>query len=228
VSGLEVTRAGGRCDIVLRRPEVGNVVDVATMRELIGALEQARDDVVVVVSGEGPDFSLGRDQSDRPPGLSKRDNLGLIVECNRRLADVAGIVVAAVRGRALGFGAGLTAQADLGIAAATAQLGFDEMHHGFPPAIVMTYLADIVGTKVATDLLLTGRRVSAAEALQMGLVNRVVDDDVLDAAVESVAAGLLAFDPDAVKRGKRYLRELAALNPSERAERALDLLAGGP
>ena len=102
------------------------------------------------------------------------DNTRLIVDANRLLTGFPGITVAAAQGRALGFGCGVVVQSDIALAAASAELGFDEVHHGTAPAFVMSYLEDHVGPKRALDLIVTGRTLSAAEAEQWGIVTRVV------------------------------------------------------
>src|ERR1700754_752209 len=110
------------------RPEVANRIHSTTMRQFIDALDAATSSKadVVVISGAGRDFSVGRDQQEvLPEGMSKLDNTALIVAANRLLTGFPGITVAVVQGRALGFGCGVALQSDLSVAAETAELGFD-------------------------------------------------------------------------------------------------------
>lgn len=222
-------RDGRRGRVILARPEHGNRIDVATMQGFIAALGRAHDAAVdvLVISAEGPDFSLGRDQDERPTGMSKRDNLALILTANELLGEFPGVTVAAIRGRALGFGSGVAVQSDLTIASDGAELGFTEIRHGFAPAIVMTYLETYVPRKVAVDLLMTGRTVPAAEALAMGLVTRVVPDDLLDSEVDATVDDLLAKPVDALRQCKFFLREIATVAEGDRGQRALDALTAG-
>ncbi|HEX9644524.1 MAG TPA: enoyl-CoA hydratase/isomerase family protein [Acidimicrobiia bacterium] len=218
---------GRSATIVLNRADQANRVNLAMMRNLIDALERATatDSDVLVVTAAGPDFSLGRDQDEKPVGMSKRDNLSLILEANRLLTGFRGVTVAAVRGRALGFGSGVAVQCDLTIAADTAQFGFTEILHGFAPSIVMSYLETYVKRKAAVDLVMTGRSVSAVEARDLGLVTRVVAEHVLDVVVAATVDSLLAKPTAALRHGKAFLREIGSVPDHERAKRALDALA---
>ena len=152
--------------IVLDRPEAANRIHSTMMRQLIDALAAATaaGSDVVLITAAGRDFSVGRDQHEAlPDGFSKLDNTRLIVDANRLLTGFPGITVAAAQGRALGFGCGVVVQSDIALAAASAELGFDEVHHGTAPAFVMSYLEEHVGPKRALDLIVTGRTLSAAE-----------------------------------------------------------------
>ena len=211
------------------RPGDGNRIDVATMQGFIAALRQANDAEVdvLVIAAAGPDFSLGRDQSEKPTGMSKRDNLGLILQANELLAGFAGVTVAAIQGRALGFGSGVAVQSDITIAAEDAVMGFNEIQHGFAPAIVMTYLETYVSRKVAIDLLMSGRNVTAPEARAMGLVTRVVAENNLEAEVQSTVDDLLSKPIQALRQCKFFLRIVATVPESERGQQALDALTAG-
>jgi enoyl-CoA hydratase/carnithine racemase len=214
--------------IRLDRPDDANRIHSSMMRQFIEALDAAtRAEVdVVVITAAGPDFSVGRDQTeDLPAGMTKLDNTALIVRANRLLVDFPGITVASVRGRALGFGCGVAVQSDIAVAADTARLGFDEIHHGTAPAFVMSYLEDYVGPKRALDLIITGRILPAHEAERYGLVSRVVAADALDASTADLAASLLAVPGELLARCKAYLRENRRVPPERRLDHALDTFA---
>jgi enoyl-CoA hydratase/carnithine racemase len=152
--------------------------------------------------------------------VSRAQNTRLIVEANRALAAFPGIVVTAVRGRALGFACGLAVQSDLTIAAQTATFGFDEVRTARPPRFVMAYLADYIGPKRAMDMVVTGRMLSAAEAEHFGFVSRVVADRELDAARIALVEGLLELDHDALVTCKQYPHEIRRVDPGDRDEYA--------
>lgn len=208
--------------LTLDRPRHGNLITTAMMETLRDTLRSARATVdVIVVGSRGPDFTLGRDRADRPAGMTPDDSLRLAIEVNQALDSFGGIIVAVVRGRALGFGSGLVVKSDIAIAGDGAVLGFDEIRHGFPPMIVMSYLGDHLLRRHVLELILTGRELAAAEGVAIGMVNRVVPDGALDAEVEALLTGLTALDAVAFKRAKRYLREIEAVAPDERAGYAL-------
>lgn len=220
--------AGNVGTVTFRRPEVGNQVNLATMRALIDALGAAADSGVdvLVMRGEGEAFCVGRDQEEDPPDLSFRENLSLILEANELWRDFDGVTVAAVSGDALGFGCGMALQADVTLAAEDAQLGFTEIHHGFAPTIVLTYLETFVPRKRALDLVMTGRTVPAVEAREMGLVTRVAPEEGFAGAVDAYVANLASLNADALRTCKFYMREIRDVPPDERGEYALDTLAG--
>ncbi|HEY3685290.1 MAG TPA: enoyl-CoA hydratase/isomerase family protein [Streptosporangiaceae bacterium] len=214
--------------IRLDRPDAGNRIHSTMMRQLIDALDAATNAAadVIVITASGPDFSVGRDQAEvLPQGMSKLDNIELIVRANRLLTGFPGITVASVRGRALGFGCGVAVQSDIALAADTAELGFDEIHHGTAPAFVMSYLEDYVGPKRALDLIVTGRILPAHEAERYGLLSRVVAADSLDAATGALVQTLLAAPGELLARCKAYLRDNRRVAPDGRLDHALDTFA---
>lgn len=221
-------QAGDVGTITFRRPEAGNQVNVATMRSLISSLEAAHDgDVdVLVLRGEGEAFCVGRDQAEDPDDLTKRENLSLILDANELWRDFDGATVAAVSGDALGFGCGLALQADVTIAAEDAQLGFTEIHHGFAPTIVLTYVETYLPRKRAMDLVMTGRTVPAAEAREMGIVTRVAPSEGFPGVVDDFVDALADLDGDALRKCKFFVREISDVPTEERGEYALDTLLG--
>jgi enoyl-CoA hydratase/carnithine racemase len=219
--------ADGRAgQVVFDRPEHGNRVNVDTMRAFIASLAAAHEagGDVLLIRANGDDFSLGRDQEEKPTGMSKRDNLALILDANELLGSFPGVTVAKIRGRALGFGSGVATQCDLTLASDLAQFGFTEIQHGFAPSIVMTYLETFVSRKAALDLLMTGRRISAAEARDLGMVSQVVRDDQLDAVVDATVTSLLAKPIAALRQCKFFLREVGRVPEADRPSTALDAL----
>lgn len=221
-------QAGDVGTITFRRPEAGNQVNVATMRSLISSLEAAHDGDadVLVLRGEGEAFCVGRDQAEDPEDLTKRENLSLILDANELWRDFDGATVAAVSGDALGFGCGLALQADVTIAAEDAQLGFTEIHHGFAPTIVLTYVETYLPRKRAMDLVMTGRTVPAAEAREMGIVTRVAPSEGFPGVVDDFVDTLADLDGDALRKCKFFVREISDVPTEERGEYALDTLLG--
>lgn len=226
---------GGVATITLCAPERGNRFTVGAMLALIEGLERAGEDeaAVLILRTSGPDFTFGRDQSERIPGFPRIDALRLILRANALLREFPGVSVALLRGHALGFGSGLALHCDITLAAADAVLGFDEVLHGLAPLVVVEYLSGYVGAKVAAELLTTGREVGAAEARELRMVNQVVDDDALDAEGEALVRRLSGQAPGALRLMKTFTLDAAAgrlRDPGEEAIARLDewLAAGRP
>jgi methylglutaconyl-CoA hydratase len=116
--------------------------------------------------------------------------------------------VALVQGRALAGGAGLATACDLLIAAKKAQFGYPEIQRGFVPAMVTALLRPMVGEKLALDLILTGRILTAEEARSVGLVSRVVADADLEQEGLAVASSLAGSSGSALALTKRLFHEL--------------------
>jgi enoyl-CoA hydratase/carnithine racemase len=205
----------------LNRPEQGNLITAEMMTALRDHLRDANGAVdILVINSAGSDFTRGRDLRDTSSGLTREESLALAVDVNGALAALDAVVIASVRGNALGFGCGLAVQSDLVVASETAVFGFDEMAHGFPPMIVMSYLGRYLLPKHVLDLVITHREISAGEAASRGIVTQVVQDSELDVSTRGLVSQLSA-NVSAAKRAKQYLREIENVPPESRAEYAL-------
>jgi enoyl-CoA hydratase/carnithine racemase len=223
--GVSLSVEGRVATVTIDRPETGNRITRAMMLALSDHLLAAADSAdVLVIRGTGEDFCLGRDQAERPAGTTPEENLWLILQANAALDEFPGVSVTVVQGRANGFGAGMVLHSDIAVAADTAVLRFDEIAHGFPPLIVMSYLSDYVPHKPAIDLVLTGRPVPALEARDLGMVSRAVSAGQLDATADAIVASLAAADVRALRRAKRFFGELHDVPVPERPRYGLEQL----
>lgn len=207
--------AGGILTVTLSRPEKRNALSGAMIEALHGALERAELDAairVVVIRGAGKDFCAGADlaellaSADQDLGANEASALRLGALFERMRALPKG-VVAAVRGRALAGGAGLATACDIVLAAESAEFGYPEIRRGFVPAMVMALLRRLTGEKRAFELVASGRTVSAREALELGLVSRVIADDRFEEAVGEVGAALAGQSATAFALVKRLFYE---------------------
>jgi methylglutaconyl-CoA hydratase len=196
--------------ITLDTPETGNKFTYQLMLDFIDALTAAADSGAAVLGlrATGKDFSLGRDHGEKLQNVSRRDNLKLILRANSLLRQFPGVSVALVQGRCMAFGSGLALQADISIGADDAVFGFNEIRHGLAPLVVLTYLSDYVGPKVAKELIYTGRDVAADEAVRLGLLNRIVPRANLAAEGERLIAELTTFPADALRLIHTFSEEL--------------------
>ncbi len=209
-------RAKGVVWLTLERPEIHNAFDDRLIAELtaelagLGADEGVR---VVVLTGSGRSFSAGADLNwmRRTASYGEADNLTdarALAKLMQTLNELAKPTVARVNGAALGGGTGLVACCDVVVASAHATFGTTEVRLGLIPAVIGPYVLAAVGPRHARRLMLTGERISAAEAARVGLVHEVVPPDQLDRAVEQVVGELLQGGPAAIAAAKRLIGDL--------------------
>jgi len=199
----------GVATITINRPDKLNAFRGRTCEELIDALQRASWDkavgVIVLTGAGGKAFCTGGDQSAHEGGYDGRGTIGLpMEELHTALRDAPKPVIAKVRGYAIGGGNVLATLCDLTIAGESAQFGQVGPKVGsVDPGFGTAYLAAVVGEKRARELWYLCRRYSAQEAWQMGLVNKVVPDEELDAEVAAWCAELVQRSPTAIALAKR-------------------------
>lgn len=195
--------------VTIDREERRNALSWSLMTELRQALAQARADPevrVVVLTGAGEKaFCAGADLTGMNEGAGfaqLHDDRGELARLFRDLWELGKPTIARVRGFALAGGFGLALACDLVIAADDAQFGTPEINLGLWPYMITVPLCRSMPPKKVLELMMTGRRVDAAEAERIGFVNRVVPVDGLDAAVDELAATLASKSPAIMKLGR--------------------------
>lgn len=211
---LHVARGeDGVLTLTLDNPAHRNALNDDLIAALTGALREAAADPAcraVVLRGAGGMFCAGRELND-VVGLQDAGTEAVeaayqaVWNLNQALYYLPRPTVAVVERFALGAGAGLVNWADIAIAEDGALLGYPEVRIGFPPTLTAVSLIRTIGRKAAMDLLLTGRNVTAEEAMRMGLVSRVVPRGEADAALAETLRLLLAAGPEAIARTKRVV-----------------------
>jgi len=217
----------GQALLTIDRPEARNALSAEVVAALCQALERAEADAavrVVVLTGAGTRvFSAGADlqgmaQDGLLGGHEARRRYGLLLE---QLAGFPKPTVARLNGHALGGGLGLVCACDLAVAAEHAELGTPEVDVGLFPMMVLAWLQRHLGRKRALEMVLTGVRLKAEEALAWGLLNRVVPLDALDAATRALVRQLSGKSQAVLALGKRAFRRAEGLP----LEAATELLA---
>ncbi|CAN5279897.1 enoyl-CoA hydratase [soil metagenome] len=206
----EVTN--GVATLTINRPERRNALSWAVMGELRTAMAAAKADPevrVVVLTGAGEKaFCAGADLAAMANGADYADLHDARGELARLLGELWELgkpTIARVRGYALAGGFGLALACDLVVAADDATFGAPEIDVGLWPHMITVPLTRSMPPKVALELMMTGRRVDATEALQIGFVNRVVPatgPGGLDDAVQELSATLAAKSPVAMRLGR--------------------------
>ena len=206
---------GGVATITLRRPEERNALSAELVDSLAGHLERAAADEgcrVVVLTNEGTTFSAGADL--------KRGGIGRVglADLLRAILDHDKPVVGRIAGHCMGGGVGLAAACDLSVAAADARFGFTEVRVGVVPAIISVVCLPKMRRGDALELFLSGERVSAARACEVGLVTAAVERDGLDEAVGRVVDQLLRGAPGALAAAKALVATVPSLGRDEAFE----------
>jgi enoyl-CoA hydratase len=208
---IQVERRDAIALITLNRPERANTISVQLMHDMVGAfdaLEADRSCRVVILTGAGErHFCGGADLKDpalrsrRAEDMPKRDFITAIEDS--RLP-----VIAAINGAAMGGGCEIALACDLRVIAEDAPIGLPEIRFGALPAGGGTQrLPRLVGPGIAKEMILLGLPWTAAEALRIGLVNRVVPKAELMRACEEIAAVLIERAAYAVKTAKHLINK---------------------
>jgi cyclohexa-1,5-dienecarbonyl-CoA hydratase len=203
---IEVNKDNGVMEIILNRPPL-NVLNIEMMRELTQALLDADKDAtlkLLLLSGRGKAFSAGVDvgehHPDRVEEMMESFN-GLFFALNRVEAPS----IALVRGAALGGGCELALFCDMLLASDKAKFGQPEVKVGFFPPIAAAILPRLVGRSRAMEICVTGRMVTADEALRWGLVNRLFPEETFDQEVKKYVDELLSSSPLILRFNKRAI-----------------------
>jgi len=235
MANVRIDRPGdGSSTIWIDREERRNALDRRTLVELEAAFEDASADPdvrVIVLRGAGERaFCAGadlREVLDHESIEASRRHFDGVARVIAAMQNAGPPVIARVPGYALAGGCGLAAAADFTIASESARFGLPEIGIGLLPLMVSVPIYRALGSRKALlDLVLTGRQIDASEAKALGLVTRVVTAPELDAAIETLCAGLMRLSPAALRFGKeavytmcemesatamRYLREMTVL-----------------
>ena len=208
---LQLSSADGITTITLDRPGDGNAIDVQMvddLREVCEHLEDDNDDPVVVFRGANGLFSCGIDlrgfPADDKPNVHGFNRWERVCRTIERLPKV---TVAAIDGECAGGGLQLALTCDVRVATDRAFFTLHEVRDGFLPGMGTFRLAKFVGLGRARRLALTGRKLDAAEALRIGLVDHTCDAADLDDTVDAALAEFGAIDPVAVQLTRRLFDE---------------------
>src|SRR6201999_1526918 len=199
----------GVATIALDEPDTRNALSDDLLAELIRALEACRDDdtvrCVVLTSTHHSVFSSGGNLGGfaaEVPLVHKHFATALFPEVFALLGQLGKPSICAATGHVLAGALGLALACDLIVASDAARFGTPEINVGLFPFMIMALIYRNVGAKKTAELMLLGEQISAAEAERIGIVNRIVAADGLDAAVGEWALKLAAKSPVLMKLGK--------------------------
>jgi len=210
----------GVARITLNRPAKRNALNDELIGGLKELLQRAHDDHdvrVILLGGAGADFCSGADLSalQKISTASVEENLEdatALMELFVLMRSTRQPVIAAVKGRALAGGCGLASACDIVLAARSSRFGYPEVKIGFVPAIVMAILRRNVGEKRAFELLTLGGDIDAQTAVDMGLANRILDDEAFDDEVAAFVDQYAKVSSSAVALTKKLLYQIDAMS----------------
>jgi len=200
--------------VVLDRPEIRNAFNDHMLSDLLEVFEQISKEALlraVVLTGEGKAFCAGADlnwmrrvvgytfQENYQDSLALAQMLGAINECPKP-------VVCAVNGAAIGGGTGLVGACDIAVASSDAVFAFTETKLGLTPAVISPYLLKKMGEGNLRRYFLTGERLSAEQAKQVGLIQEIAPPGELEERVDAIVSSIISGGPQALTVTKELIR----------------------
>jgi len=210
--------------VTLNRPERRNALTIELMTELTATIETTAADApqrVLILRGAGSAFCTGLDLNEAAETQKAHASAEMVAKTLLTLSQTRLITIAMVHGAAVAGGAGIMSACDFVIAAEKTKIGYPEVRRGLVAGLVMTFLRRQLRERDLRELLLTSELIDAKRAQEIGLVNRVVPPDELDAAAQKIVAAILQGAPGAITNSKRLIEELWSSSVAEDVERAL-------
>jgi cyclohexa-1,5-dienecarbonyl-CoA hydratase len=223
--GVLVEKRGRAGWVTLERPPL-NVLDLELLKELDHLLSNFLTDAeidVVVLQGAGERaFSAGVDIQDHT-----RENVPEMLDTVhgviRKLFALPQVTIAVIRGVCLGGGCELATSCDLVVASEESSFATPEIHVGCYPPVALARFSSLIGYHRTAEMILTGRRFSAEEALRMGLVNRVYPKKGLQQGINELAEELLGKSGAVLRIALKGLRELSQRGFPEALKRSEEI-----
>ena len=208
---IKVSKEGNVVTVAIHRPDASNAINMQMVNEfseLIDLIDEASDVSVLVLRSSGGIFCSGMDlrefSLDKPPdiyGLQKWEQM-----C-RQLENLNKFTVAAIEGDCVGGGFQMVLLCDARIAENRAVFQFDEVKRGFLPGMATFRLARYIGVGRAKNLILTGKKMRAAQAVDWGILDHVCEQVKFEETLAQTVNNLLPFHPDALAMSRRLIHE---------------------
>jgi methylglutaconyl-CoA hydratase len=219
--------------ITLNRPEVHNAFNSVMIGELLSVFDRIKGDPrvrVAVLTGKGRSFCAGADLKWMREIIqySYEQNLAeslQIAELHHLIYTLSKPTVAMVNGTAIGGGTGFLSACDIAIASEEARFGLSEVKLGLVPAAISPYVVRKIGENKSREYFLTGVRISAQKAREIGLVNEIVPLQDLEARVGELVDQLLTSGPEALARCKELIFNVLRMSTEEAREYTARMIA---
>lgn len=226
---LLVEAAHGVIRVVLNRPQKRNALSRQMIAHLANLLPHIAGDAsaqVVVIAANGPVFCSGHDLTEMT-SRSESEYRQLFEACSRvmmKLRQLPQPVIARVQGTATAAGCQLVAACDLAVASDTAVFATPGVKIGMFCTTPMVPLVRAIPAKAAMEMLLTGEPITAQRALELGLINRVVPAEDLDATIDQFVEAIEASSPAIVGLGKAAFYDQLEIDEPHAYDRAIDVM----
>jgi methylglutaconyl-CoA hydratase len=209
--------------IIFNRPDVHNAFNATMISEIADALDRIKSDRsvhVVVLTGKGKSFCAGADINWMREIIHYTYEQNLeeslqLAEVLHKLYTLPKPTVAMVNGTAIGGGNGFLSACDIAIAAEEAKFGLSEVKIGLVPAAISPYVIRKIGESKAREYFLTGKRITAFMAQEIGLINEVVPGGQLEEKVEELVGLLLTSGPEALANCKELIFRVPQMSLEE-------------
>ena len=194
--------------VTLNRPDQRNPLSGVMLRDLVAAFRWCRDEAdvrVVILTGAGRVFCAGADLSSfdgEMTGLERYRSRDLFVEVFVLMAELGKPIIGRVNGHALAGGLGLACSCDILVSVDTATFGTPEINVGIWPMMIQAILSRNIPRKVLLEMEMLGDRWTATQLQSLGVINRVVPHEQLDATVKEIAEQLAKKSPVAMRLGR--------------------------
>jgi methylglutaconyl-CoA hydratase len=201
----------GVTTITLDDPERRNALSTAMLNALGDHLAEASTDPscrAVILANTGPSFCAGADLKGSEAGEPLRHSLADVLTA---IVEHPKPVIGRIGGHCMGGGVGLAAACDISLASSEARFGFTEVRIGVAPAIISVVCLPKLRRADALELFLTGERIEAQRAAEVGLVNRAVPPERLDEAVAFVLSAVMRAAPGALAAAKRLVYDVPGM-----------------
>ncbi|MFP4543559.1 MAG: enoyl-CoA hydratase-related protein [Candidatus Kapaibacterium sp.] len=234
LNNLELSEENGISYIFLNRPPVRNALNAEMVRELISAVNffaKENDTRVIIISGRGKAFCAGADMNWLREAMDSAYEQNYtesyaFTELMYSINECPKPVISAVNGAAIGGGAGIAAASDIVIASDESVFGLSEVRIGLVPAAIAPFIIKRIGEARAKEIFLTGRRIKAIEAKEIGLVNITVQPEYLVAKANAYADMIIKNGPEALAHVKRLIIQNNKLDKKELMDYMAKLIAG--
>ncbi|MDA0987269.1 MAG: enoyl-CoA hydratase/isomerase family protein [Bacteroidetes bacterium] len=212
--------------ILLNRPEKKNALNIQLLTELKSALNNLENDNsqrVVILKGAGNLFCAGLDLKEASDFTKSEESAHALSDVLLALYYSPLVTICAVQGAAIAGGCGIMTACDISISSKDAIFGYPEVKRGIIAALVMSYLIRQVGEKIARELLLTAKMIDSTRALEIGLLNKVVEEEKLSETAENYADQILLGGTNSVVETKKFMNSISPTELRDDVNKALSL-----